>query len=158
MASAAAYWLAITHVVSQDVAEVISMFALCKAARFLPGLHVLITVFKTEAPIVNFTEGPRWDATSQRCFITETEPRALSRCEFSPDGNHFPYGKNKAWKDGKPILMRSAARNPLRRIPGTDNGKKARYEHAKGVIKQFLIHHDGCATADMCSRSDQHSL
>lgn len=49
LASAAAYWLAITHVVSQDVAEVISLFALCKAARFLPGLHVLITVFKTEA-------------------------------------------------------------------------------------------------------------
>lgn len=47
--SAASYWLVITHIVSQDVAEVISLFALCKAARFLPGLHVLITVFKTEA-------------------------------------------------------------------------------------------------------------
>lgn len=49
LASAAAYWLSIAHIVSQDVAEVISLFALCKAARFLPGLHVLITVFKTEA-------------------------------------------------------------------------------------------------------------
>lgn len=49
LASACAYLLAVTHVVSQDVAEVISLFALCKAARFLPGLHVLITVFKTEA-------------------------------------------------------------------------------------------------------------
>ncbi|MGE0094475.1 MAG: cyclic nucleotide-gated ion channel [Alphaproteobacteria bacterium] len=49
LASAGAYLLAMFHVVSQDVAEVISLFALCKAARFLPGLHVLITVFKTEA-------------------------------------------------------------------------------------------------------------
>lgn len=49
LASAGAYVLAITQVVSQDVAEVLSLFALCKAARFLPGLHVLITVFKTEA-------------------------------------------------------------------------------------------------------------
>ena len=49
LASAAAYWLDITDVVSQEVAEVVSLFALCKAVRFLPGLHVLVAVFKTEA-------------------------------------------------------------------------------------------------------------
>ncbi|MEJ7600302.1 MAG: N-acetylmuramoyl-L-alanine amidase [Kofleriaceae bacterium] len=120
--------------------------------KYQPSGNLIIggTVFKTEAPIVNFTEGPKWDAKSQRCFQTETEPGALSRCTFTPEGNHYPYGKNKAWKGGQPITIRSQPRNPLRRIPGTNNGRDARYEHAKGVIKQFLIHHDGCATADMC--------
>lgn len=49
LAAATAYWLVFFGVVSQDVAEVISLFALCKAARFLPGLHVLAAVFRTEA-------------------------------------------------------------------------------------------------------------
>lgn len=49
LAAAAPYWLALTAVMPQGVAEVISLFALCKAARFLPGLHVLVAVFKTEA-------------------------------------------------------------------------------------------------------------
>lgn len=49
LAATAPYWLVIAAVMPQDVAEVISLFALCKMARFLPGLHVLVAVFKTEA-------------------------------------------------------------------------------------------------------------
>ena len=120
--------------------------------KYQPSGNLIIggKIFKTEAPIVNFTEGPRWDATKEVCYVTETEPGAMSRCKFSPDGKMFPYGFNKAWKGGQPITIRSGARNPLRRVPGTDNGKKPKYEDVKGVIKQFLIHHDGCSTADMC--------
>ncbi|MHB1217256.1 MAG: cyclic nucleotide-gated ion channel [Alphaproteobacteria bacterium] len=49
LAAAAPYWLAVAGFLPEDVAEVISLLALCKAARFLPGLHVLAAVFKTEA-------------------------------------------------------------------------------------------------------------
>lgn len=49
LAAAAPYWLAIFGLLPQDVAEVVSLFALCKVARFLPGLHVLAVVFRTEA-------------------------------------------------------------------------------------------------------------
>ena len=29
-------------------------------------------------------------------------------------------------------------------------GEDAPYDAVKSVIKQFVIHHDGCASADMC--------
>ena len=122
--------------------------------KWQPSGNLIIggKVFKTEAPIVNYTEGPKWDATKEHCFVTETEPNPYAPDKCLPSGEpgkYFPYGKNKAWDQlGKKLTIRSSTRAPLRRLPG--GGKTPRYEDVKGVIKQFLIHHDGCETADMC--------
>jgi N-acetylmuramoyl-L-alanine amidase len=110
-----------------------------------PSNKVIIggTAFDTDAPIVNFREGPRWDATSVYCIPTATEPGAISRCKAGPDGHH-PYGP-------PPIsYTRRYSTRPALRQSKWRGGENAPYDAVKGVIKQFVIHHDGCASADMC--------
>lgn len=99
--------------------------------------------FDTDAPIVNFREGGRWDATSLYCIPTQTEPGAISRCVVGK-GGHQPYGP--------PVVQytkRYSTRAPLRQSKWK-MGESAPYEAAKTTIKQFVIHHDGCLSADMC--------
>jgi hypothetical protein len=97
--------------------------------------------FDTDAPIVNFREGPRWDGTSTVCIPTQTEPNAFARC---PGG--LPY----APAGGGTGFQKRYSTRPMLRQRQWNNGENAPYEAAKRSIKQFVIHHDGCSSADMC--------
>jgi hypothetical protein len=59
------------------------------------------------------------------------------------NGKHVPYGKLPLG----PYTQRYSTRPALRRYGG---GFHAPLDAVKAVIKQFVIHHDGCSTADMC--------
>lgn len=91
-----------------------------------------------DAPVVNFTEGPRWDATSLFCQPTETDPRPP--CTQMPGKTgHVPYGKLPA-----PYVQRYTTRPALRRY-----GTNPPMDAVKAVIRQFVVHHDGCSSSDM---------
>jgi N-acetylmuramoyl-L-alanine amidase len=93
--------------------------------------------FKTDAPIVNFTEGPKWDATQPACIPTENDPQPFLRCKNVGPGQWAPY-------QGDGGRMYSARYQMRPKVPKLD------YTMAKQAIRQFMIHHDGCANADMC--------
>ena len=88
-----------------------------------------------DAPVVNWTEGPRWDATSTFCQPTATDPRPP--CTPLPGGGHKPY-------DGPAFAQRYSLRPALRRY-----GNNPPMDAVKAVIRQFVVHHDGCASSDM---------
>ncbi|MBL9020378.1 MAG: N-acetylmuramoyl-L-alanine amidase [Myxococcales bacterium] len=89
-----------------------------------------------DAPVVNFTEGPRWDASSVFCQPTETDPRPP--CTQLPGKTgHKPY-------DGPAVAQRYSIRPALRRY-----GNNPPMDAVKAVIRQFVVHHDGCASSDM---------
>ncbi|NVB84983.1 MAG: hypothetical protein HOV81_41835 [Kofleriaceae bacterium] len=90
--------------------------------------------FKTDAPIINFREPPFWDATREVCQPTMTDPAPACK----PGG--VPYGNLP-----KPYTKRYALRPALRRY-----GMNPPLDAVKAVIKQFVVHHDGCSSADMC--------
>ncbi len=98
-------------------------------------------VFQTDAPIVNWREPPYWDATSQFCISTQTERQPP--CKPGASGQ-VPYGKLPV-----PYTRRYSTRPPLR-TSKWNGGENAPYDAVKSVIRQFVIHHDGCASADMC--------
>jgi len=89
---------------------------------------------KVEAPIINFREPPFWDATREVCQPTATDPAPACK----PGG--VPYGKLP-----RPYTKRYSTRPMLRRY-----GMNPPIEAVKAAIKQFVIHHDGCSSADMC--------
>jgi N-acetyl-anhydromuramyl-L-alanine amidase AmpD len=91
-------------------------------------------VFHVDAPIVNFREPPYWDATREVCVPTVTDPAPACK----PGG--VPYGNLPA-----PYTKRYALRPALRRY-----GMNPPLDAVKAVIKQFVVHHDGCNTSDMC--------
>jgi N-acetyl-anhydromuramyl-L-alanine amidase AmpD len=115
--------------------------------KYRPSGKVIIggQEFQTDAKIVNFREGPRWDATIESCIATETDPNPFAKgCTMQAPGKYAPYdgfGGHKFTRryQGRPALQHSWNR-----------GVNAPYDAAKQVIRQFMIHHDGCATADMC--------
>src|SRR5215203_2918512 len=92
------------------------------------------TSFAIEAPVINFTEGPRWDATSVLCKATKTEPRAASKCTLAPNGGHFPYEPPKGYTT--PYTSRYSTR-PALRTTKWKGGMDAPYEAVKSVIKKF---------------------
>jgi voltage-gated potassium channel len=49
LVAAAPYWLAALGVLRTDVAEVVTLFALCKLARYVPALGLIVIVIKGEA-------------------------------------------------------------------------------------------------------------
>lgn len=102
------------------------------------------TEFATDAPIVNFRDPPYWDATKQVCIPTDTDPVPQTQCTLQDNGRWVPYGKLPF-----PYTTRYKTRHALS-LPKWKNGEAAPYEAAKDVIKHFVIHHDGCASADMC--------
>jgi N-acetylmuramoyl-L-alanine amidase len=110
--------------------------------RWTPSGELIVagTRFAADAPLVNWTEGPRWDATSERCTVTETDPHPP--CTVDTAGNDVPYGK---LPDG-PYTRRYGVRPALRgygwRLPPLSS--------VQAVIRQFVIHHDGCGSSDMC--------
>lgn len=117
--------------------------------KWRPSGQVIIggTAFDTDAPIVNFREGPLWNATSESLIPTETDPNPfahpgairVSATQWTAyDADHKSSTFTKRCQ-GRPALRHK-----------WNNGMNAPYDAAKQVIRQFVIHHDGCASADMC--------
>ena len=90
--------------------------------------------FQTEAPIINWTEGPRWDARSEVCIPTENDPRP--NCVGGAPHGPPPLTYTRRY------ALRPALRSYGDKMPPLDA--------VKSVIKQFVVHHDGCNSADMC--------
>ncbi|CAN5860769.1 hypothetical protein BH11MYX3_BH11MYX3_05370 [soil metagenome] len=106
--------------------------------KYRPSNTLIIAnqTFKVDAPIVTFQDPPFWNATSHACFSTDTDPRPP--CIPGKDGS-VPYGKLP-----KPYTQRYMVRPALRRY-----GNNPPMEAVKSVIRQFVVHHDGCASSDM---------
>jgi N-acetylmuramoyl-L-alanine amidase len=94
--------------------------------------------FDIDANVINYQQPPYWDATKEFCVPTKTE--AAPPCTRSAQGFGIPYGKLAS-----PYTKRYSLRPALRRF-----GMNPPLDAVKAVIKQFVLHHDGCATADMC--------
>jgi hypothetical protein len=92
------------------------------------------TKFQVDAPVISYEQAPFWDASKEYCFNTETSK--ASQCA----GGVFPYGKLP-----KPYKRRYAFRPALRAF-----GDNPPLAAAQAAITQFVIHHDGCTSADMC--------
>ena len=93
-----------------------------------------------DAPVVNFRDPPFWDATKEYCIPTATE--AVPKCEgVVPYGNvdKAAYAKNPKRYSSRPALRSYYS-----------SGKQPPLEAVKAVIKQFVVHHDGCNSSDMC--------
>ncbi|MFT3700276.1 MAG: N-acetylmuramoyl-L-alanine amidase [Kofleriaceae bacterium] len=95
--------------------------------------------FKTDLKLVNFNDPPYWNATRNTCMITATDPTWHCLRVAGIPGD-VPYGKLP-----KPYSQRYSWRRPLFNFK--DNPP---YEAVKSVVRQFVIHHDGCNNADMC--------
>ena len=90
-------------------------------------------VFHVDAPIVNWREPPYWDATREFCMPTVTDPAPACKAGV-------PYGPLPS-----PYTKRYALRPALRHY-----GMNPPLDAVKAVVKQFVVHHDGCSTSDMC--------
>jgi N-acetylmuramoyl-L-alanine amidase len=93
------------------------------------------TSFKVDAPVISYRQYPFWDASKEVCYNTETSNAA--KCK----GGVFPYSD----KLPKPYTRRYAFRPALRAF-----GAKPPLAAAQAAITQFVVHHDGCTSADMC--------
>ena len=111
--------------------------------RFRPNGELIVAGQRIhiDAPIVNWTQSG-WDATLTHCVPTETEANPACIPTGKP-GEFMPYGIK-----GTPYLNRIAFRPALRSY--YSNGKQPPLEAVKAIIKMFVIHHDGCSSADMC--------
>jgi N-acetylmuramoyl-L-alanine amidase len=101
------------------------------------NLIIANQTFHVDAPVVNFNEPPFWNAKSKLCIPTATDPAPT--CKPGKDGM-VPYGNLPI-----PYTQRYTSRPALRRY-----GENPPLDAVKAVIKQFVVHHDGCSSADMC--------
>ena len=93
--------------------------------------------FTIDAPIVNFTEGPNWDATPELCQPTATDPAPRCTSTRAPAST-----------------CRTASCRSARTRSATRCAPRLRalrqwlppLEAVKAAIKQFVIHHDGCSS------------
>ncbi len=97
--------------------------------------------FPTDAPVVNFTEGPRWNAASQLCQSSN----GTHACGPAIGGVQMPYSLKVPRKGAKRYASRPALRSAK-----WAGGEDAPPEAVRPLIKQFVIHHDGCSSAAMC--------
>ncbi|HUJ62086.1 MAG TPA: N-acetylmuramoyl-L-alanine amidase [Kofleriaceae bacterium] len=95
-----------------------------------------------DAPVVNFRDPPYWNATLPFCIPTASELDPHCRPGGVPSGavDVAAYTKNPRRYAYRPQLA-SYYSSP---------GKEPPIEAAKAVIKQFVVHHDGCNSAEMC--------
>ncbi len=100
------------------------------------NLIIANQTFHIDAPVVNWLEPPYWDATKEVCIPTVTE--AAPKCVGG-----VPYGNLPV-----PYTKRYSTRPALRSY--YSNNKAPPLEAVKAIIKQFVIHHDGCTSSDMC--------
>jgi len=96
--------------------------------------------FNVNAPVVNWHESG-WDATSERCIPTKNDD--ARKC-VDAGGKQYPYGPPPL-----PYTQRYSTR-PNLRAEKWRGGFAPSYEAVKASVKQFVIHHDGCTSADMC--------
>jgi len=97
--------------------------------------------FNVDAPIVNWRENG-WDATSPYCIPTKND--SAPACRPVPGAGQEPYSVPPQ-PPGKPYLRRFAYRPGL-----VSQGMNPSYSSIKAMVKQFVVHHDGCSSADMC--------
>jgi N-acetyl-anhydromuramyl-L-alanine amidase AmpD len=99
--------------------------------------------FKVDgARVVNWHESG-WDATSERCIPTKDDSAEVLNGKCKPGtapNSQIPYGKIPL-----PYTRRFGFRPKLRSY-----GLNPPLDATKAVIKQFVIHHDGCRDAEMC--------
>jgi len=88
--------------------------------------------FDVDAKVVRWDEGPRFDGHAPRC-INPSHP--------CPGGGVNPFSPYM----GKPRVARIAKRPALRRL-----GDSPTLSAAQAVIRQFIVHHDGCPSAASC--------
>jgi hypothetical protein len=96
--------------------------------------------FTVNAPVVNWHQSG-WDATKEYCIPTKESME--KPCLAAGPGKQYPYGSMLV-----PYTSRFSTRPHLRN--DKSGGRFPTYEAVKATIKQFVIHHDGCASADMC--------
>jgi N-acetyl-anhydromuramyl-L-alanine amidase AmpD len=94
-------------------------------------IYIAGVAFEVEANVVPWFEGARWDARQNRC-IMPSHP-----CE----GGTLPFSD----KMTSNRVNRTALR-PLLRA----EGDRPTLKGAQAVIKQFVLHHDGCPSAAVC--------
>lgn len=107
--------------------------------RYKPSGVIIIggRSFHTSAPVINWREGPNWDATREVCQATQSDPpSAIAKCVRG-----VPYGKLPQG----PYTRRYSLRPRLRQF-----GMNPSYDAVKAAVRQFVVHHDGCMSADMC--------
>ncbi len=106
--------------------------------KYRPSSTLIIAnqTFKIDAPVVTFMDPPFWNATSPNCFVTDTDPRPAC------GGGKLPYGTFPAGL--QPYTQRYTSRPALRRYGATPP-----LDAVKAVIRQFVVHHDGCSSSDM---------
>jgi N-acetylmuramoyl-L-alanine amidase len=88
--------------------------------------------FHVEAPVSNMYDSG-WDATKEYCIPTDNDQHPSGA--RTADGKQFPSAVN--------YTARYAQRPSLR-------GAKWGPDAVRAVVKQFVVHHDGCTSADMC--------
>jgi N-acetylmuramoyl-L-alanine amidase len=92
--------------------------------------------FDIDAPLVNWYQSG-WDATKEYCVNNASTPDAVSRCA----NGITPYGEKAKNRRAQRYSLRAALRQ---------YGKNPPLAAVKSVIRQFVLHHDGCASATMC--------
>jgi N-acetylmuramoyl-L-alanine amidase len=98
-----------------------------------------------DVPIINWTQPPYWDATKEVCIPTITDPNPSAQAPPNCSGlKQVPYGKLPLG----PYTQRLSTRPALRSY--YSSGKTPPIDAVKAVIKKFVVHHDGCNSADMC--------
>ncbi|HVZ23883.1 MAG TPA: peptidoglycan recognition family protein, partial [Vicinamibacterales bacterium] len=104
-------------------------------------IYIAGQAFHVDAPVVNFRDPPFWDATKEYCIPTTTDPSPICKPGGVPYGNIdvAAYTKNPKRYSSRPALRTYY-----------QNGKQPPLDAVKAVIKQFVVHHDGCSSSDMC--------
>jgi N-acetylmuramoyl-L-alanine amidase len=90
--------------------------------------------FHIDAPVVNWHDNG-WDATSLYCIPTPQEP--APGCPPGADGQ-FPHGP--------PVVQYTRRYSTRPNLPAS----KLSYNAVRAMVKQFVVHHDGCLNAEMC--------
>ena len=98
-------------------------------------LIIANTPFEIDAPIINFLQPPYWNATVEACVPTISEPHPAC------PGGITPYGEKAMNRSPRRYAFRPALRRYDKNPP---------LDAVKAVLRQFVLHHDGCATAEMC--------
>ena len=108
-------------------------------AKFRVSGNVIISnqSFATDAPIVTWVESG-WNGASSYCIPTVHSGGHACR---PVAGGQQPY-------DGPNLTQRYSLRPALRSYG--NHPDKIPLSAVKSVIRQFVVHHDGCASAEMC--------
>lgn len=88
--------------------------------------------FDVEATVVRWDEGPGFNARSEFC---------INPHHVCGNGGRFPYSEKKPVNRSNRMARRPALRSL---------GDNPTLSAAQGVIRQFVLHHDGCPDAETC--------